>query len=91
MPLGPSRTGRKGYGSMAKLAFMAGRISDSLADIRQENVLFIDAVAQDGMLFAKSIQEGALRWASKLERANAVPDWRICKMGYHEMRRLVDV
>ena len=70
---------------------MAGRISDSLADMRQENVLFIDAVAQDGMLFVKSIQEGALRLASKLERVNAVPDWRICKMGHYEMRHLVDV
>jgi hypothetical protein len=40
---------------------MAARISDSLADMRQVNVLFIDAVAQDWMLFAKSIQEGISR------------------------------
>lgn len=64
---------------MAKLAFMAVRISDSLADIRQENVLFIDAVAQGGMLLVKSTQEGVLRLALKLERANGVPDWRICR------------
>jgi len=46
---------------MAQLAFMAVRTSGWLADMRQENVLFIDAVAQDGRLFAKSIQEGVLR------------------------------
>jgi hypothetical protein len=46
---------------MAKLAFRAARISDSLADMRQVNVLLIDAVAQDGMLFAKSIQEAIVR------------------------------
>jgi hypothetical protein len=40
---------------------MAARISDSLADMRQVNVLFIDAVEQDWMLFAKSIQEGMSR------------------------------
>jgi hypothetical protein len=91
MPPGPSRTGRKGYGSMAKLAFMAARISDSLADMRQENVLFIDAVAQGGMLFVKSIQEGVLRPALKLERVNGVPDWRICRKGHYEMRHLADL
>jgi len=59
---------------------MAARISDSLADMRQVNVLFIDAVAQDWMLFAKSIQEGISRYASKIGRVDAVPDSKICEM-----------
>ena len=51
---------------MAKLAFKAAGKSDELADMRQENVLFGVAVAQDGTLFAKSIQEGRSRFASKV-------------------------
>jgi len=40
---------------------IAARRSDELADLRHENVLFADAVAQDCMLFAKCIQEGVSR------------------------------
>jgi hypothetical protein len=48
---------------MAIAAFMPARRSDELADMRQENVLFGDgeSVAQDGVFFAKSIQEGVAR------------------------------
>jgi len=42
---------------MAKLTFRAAGKSDELADMRQENVLSAVAVAQDGTLFAKSIQD----------------------------------
>ena len=56
---------------------MAARISDELADMRQENVSFGVAVAQDGTLVAKSIQEGRLRFASKQLRVDAVPDSKI--------------
>jgi hypothetical protein len=51
---------------MAKPAVMAAGNSDELAEMRQENVLFGVAVAQDGTLFAKSIKEGKPRFASKL-------------------------
>lgn len=51
-------TGRKGYSSIANPAGIAATSSDELADLRHENVLFADAVAQAFMLFAKSIQEG---------------------------------
>ena len=61
MPSGPSRTGRKGNNSMASPAVMAVRISDEPTDMRQANVLFGDAVAQDFVAFAKSIQEGTPR------------------------------
>jgi hypothetical protein len=40
---------------------MAVRISDELTGIRQAKVLFGDAVAQDCVAFAKSIQEGIPR------------------------------
>ena len=66
MPPGPSRTGQNGQSWIAKLAFKAAGKSDELAEMRQENVLFGVAAAQDGMLFAKSIQEGKPRFASKL-------------------------
>jgi len=66
MPPGPSKTGRNGNGPIAKLAFKAVGKSDELADMRQENVLFGVAVAQDGTLFAKSIQDGRPRFALKL-------------------------
>jgi len=45
--------------------------------MRQENVSFADVVAQDGMAWTKSIQEGVSREASKLKTANAVPDSKI--------------
>ena len=70
---------------------MAATISDELAVIRQENVLFGVAVAQDGTLFAKSIQEGRLRFASKLLRVDAVPDSKICEMDRYDIRNLVDI
>ena len=69
---------------------MAARISDELADMRQANVSSGDAVAQDGTLVAKSIQEGRLRFASKLLRMDAVPDSKICKMYYYETSCLSD-
>ena len=75
---------------MAKLAFRAAGKSDELADMRQENVLFGVAVAQDGTLFTKSIQEGRPRLASKLEVPEAVPDSKIYEMCY-EMGHVVDV
>jgi hypothetical protein len=59
-------TGWNGYVWKAKLAFRAAGKSDELADMRQENVLFGVAVAQDDTLFAKSIQEGRSRFALKL-------------------------
>jgi hypothetical protein len=62
---------------MAKLAFKAARISASLADMRQESVSFGNAVEQGGTLFAKSIQDGRSRFASKLELLDAVPDSKI--------------
>ena len=70
---------------------MAATISDELAAIRQENVSFGGAVAQDGTLFAKSIQEGRLRFASKLLRVDAVPDSKICEMCRYEIGNLVDM
>jgi len=69
---------------------MAATISDSLADIRQANVLSGDAVVQDGTLAAKSIQEGRFRLASKLLRRDAVPDSKICEMRHYETRYLID-
>jgi len=63
IPPGPSRTGRnwKGNNPVEMVAFMPVRISEALADMRQGNVLFGDAVesvAQACVLFAKSTQEG---------------------------------
>jgi len=81
----------KGNNSIAKLAFKAPRISASLADIRQESVLFGDAVEQDGTLFAKSIQEGRSRFASKLGLLEAVPDSKIYETRHDEIGHLVDV
>ena len=60
MPLDPSKTGRKAYGSRAIEAFMLARISDELAEVRQENVRFGGAVAH-GVFFTKSLQEGVPR------------------------------
>ena len=57
---------------------MAATRSEELADMRQENESFADVVAQDGMAWTKSIQEGVSREASKLKTADAVPDSRIC-------------
>jgi hypothetical protein len=91
MPPGPSKTGKKGNGWMTKLAFRAARISDSLAERRQANVSFGDAVEQDGTLFAKTIQEGRSRYASKLLRVDAVPDWKICEICCYENRHLLDI
>jgi hypothetical protein len=51
-------------------------------------VSFEVAVAQAGTLFAKSIQEGRLRSASKLLRVDAVPDSRIC---HYEIKPPLDV
>ena len=76
---------------MAKLAFNATRISASLADMTQESVSFGDAVEQDGTLFAKSIQEGRSRFASKVEILDAVPDSRIYEIRHDEMGHFVDV
>jgi hypothetical protein len=59
---------------------MAARRSEELADIRQENVSFADVVAQDGMAWTNSIQEGVPREALKLETEDAVPDSKICDM-----------
>ena len=61
MPSGPSRTGRKGNGSMAIAAFKLAWRSDESAEMRQGNVWFGEALAQDCVLFAKSIQEGVPR------------------------------
>jgi hypothetical protein len=61
MPLGPSRTGRKGSRWMAIEGFRLARRSDELAEMRQENVWFGGAVAQDCVLFAKSVHEGVPR------------------------------
>ena len=61
MPSGPSRTGRKGNNSMAKAAFRLVRRSDESAEMRQGNVSFGEAVAQDRVLFAKRVQEGVAR------------------------------
>jgi len=90
IPPGPSRAGRKGKGSIAKLGLMAATMSDSLADMRQANVLSGDAVTQDGTLAAKSIQEEKFRLALKLTRTNAVPDSKICEMCHSETRYLID-
>ena len=57
MPSGPSRVGRKAYGSMAIDAFRLALRSDELAAMRQGNVWFGEAVAQDWVFLAKSIQE----------------------------------
>jgi hypothetical protein len=46
---------------MASPAIIAIRISDEWADMRQANVLFGDAAAQDFVAFVKSIQEGTPR------------------------------
>jgi hypothetical protein len=46
---------------MAIPAFKLARRSDESAAMRQENVWFGEAVAQDWVLFAKSIQEGVVR------------------------------
>jgi hypothetical protein len=61
MPSYPSRAGRKGYGSIAKAGFRLARISDESAEMRQGNVSFGEAVAQDRVLFAKRFQEGVAR------------------------------
>jgi hypothetical protein len=61
MPSGPSRTGRKGNNSMAIAASRLARRSDESAEMRQENVWFGEAVAQDCALFTKSVQEGVPR------------------------------
>jgi hypothetical protein len=46
---------------MAIAAFMLARRSDESAEMRQENVWFGDAVAQDCVFFTKCIQEGVPR------------------------------
>jgi hypothetical protein len=46
---------------MAKAAFRLARISDESAEMRQGNVLFGKAVAQDRVFSAKRIQEGVAR------------------------------
>ncbi len=61
MPSGPSRTERKGNNSMAIAALRLARRSDESAEMRQGKVLFGEAVAQDRVLFAKSVQEGVAR------------------------------
>jgi len=76
---------------MAKLTFSAAGKSDELADMRQENVLLGVAVAQDGTLFTKSIQEARPRLASKLGLPKAVPDSKIYEMCNDEMGHLVDM
>ena len=58
---GPSRTGRKAIGSMAVEAFRPALRSDESAAMRQGNVWFGKAVAQDCVFLAKSIQEGVPR------------------------------
>jgi len=65
--------------------------SDELADMRQENVLFAVAVAQDGTLFAKSIQEGRSPFASKVYGLDAVPDSKIWKKCHREISHPIDV
>ena len=79
MPLLPSRTGRKGNCSIASPALIPTRRSDELADMRQENVLSDDNVwaVQGLVLFAKSIQEGVPRFASKMGSVDPNPDWNI--------------
>jgi hypothetical protein len=79
MPLLPSRTGRKGNSSIAIPALIPTRRPDELADMRQENVLSSDNVwaVQGLVLFAKSIQEGVPRFASKMGSVDPNPDWNI--------------
>jgi hypothetical protein len=89
MPSGPSRTGRKGNNSMAEAAFRLARRSDESAEMRQGNVLFGEAVAQDRVLLAKRIQEGVARKPSKTGRVEPVPDWKIYDLFHHEMRHCV--
>ena len=91
MPPGPSRTGWNGRVSIAKLAFRATENSDALTDLRQEIELSGVAVAQDGTLFVKSIQDARSRFASKLKNEDAVPDWKIWKMRHHEIWNHADV
>ena len=69
---------------------MAATRVEELADMRQENVSFADVVAQDGMAWTKSIQEGVPREASKLGTADAVPDSKIYVMR-HKLWHLVNV
>jgi hypothetical protein len=45
----------KGKDPLAKVEFMAARISNLLADMRQANVSFDAAVAQEDTFFAKSV------------------------------------
>jgi hypothetical protein len=61
MPPGPSRAGRKGNFSMAIEAFRLDLKSDESAAMRQGNVWFGKAVAQDRVFFANNIQEGVPR------------------------------
>jgi hypothetical protein len=62
---------------MAVEAFRPALRSDESAAMRQGNVWFGKAVAQDRVFLAKSIQEGVPRWPSKMGRAELVPDWKI--------------
>ena len=57
MPPGPSRTGKKGNDPSARVAFIPAMRSDLLADMRQANVSFGAAVAQEDTFFAKSVHE----------------------------------
>ena len=53
--------------------------------MRQEIELFGVAVAHDGTLFVKSIQDARSRFASKVKSVDAVPDSKIWKMHHHEI------
>ena len=61
MPPGPSRTGRKAYGSMVVDSIRLALRSDESAEMRQGNVSFGEAVAQDWVFLTKSLQKGVPR------------------------------
>ena len=79
----------KGNDPLATAEFIPARISDLLADMRQANVSFDVAVAQDDTFFAKSVHERVEWQALKMGIVDAVPDSNICEMCHHEIKNLI--
>lgn len=79
----------KGNDPLAKVEFMPARISNLLADMRQANVSFDVAVAQEDTFFAKSVHSRVEWQALKMGIVDAVPDSNICEMCHHEIKNLI--
>jgi hypothetical protein len=89
MPPGPSRAGRKAYGSTAIEAFRLALRSDESAEMRQGNVSFGEAVAQDWVFLTRASKKEFHGNHQRWERWNSSQNGKSTRMFHHEMSHCI--